>query len=84
MGTVNPFPGLNSLFQDRSREAAQTAEVRELIKKRPKGTPFVLVTHQVNITALSGLTLESGEIVVLRPDGENLTVVGRIPHRWPE
>ena len=24
---------------------------------------------------------QSGEIVVLRPDGENLIVVGRIPHR---
>jgi phosphohistidine phosphatase SixA len=81
LGKVNRFPGLNSFFRDGSREAVQTAEVRELINQRPKGTSLVLVTHQVNITALSGVSPQSGEIVVLRPDGENLTVVGRIPHR---
>jgi len=81
LGKVNRFPGLNSFFRDGSREALQAAEVRALINKRPKGTSLVLVTHQVNITALSGVFPQSGEIVVLRPDGENLTVVGRIPHR---
>ena len=81
LGKVNRFPGLNSFFRDGSREAVQTAEVRALIDKRPKGTSLVLVTHQVNITALSGVFPQSGEIVVLRPDGENPTVVGRIPHR---
>jgi len=81
LGKVNRFPGLNSFFRDGSREAVQTAEVRALINERPKGTSLVLVTHQVNITALSGVFPQSGEIVVLRPDGENLTVVGRIPHR---
>jgi len=81
LGKVNRFPGLNSFFRDGSREALQTAEVRALIDKRPKGTSLVLVTHQVNITALSGVSPQSGEIVVLRPDGENLAVVGRIPHR---
>lgn len=78
LGKVNPFPGLNSFFRDGSREAMQTAEVRALIKKRPKGASLVLVTHQVNITALSGVIPQSGEIVVLRPVGENLTLMGRI------
>lgn len=78
LGKVNPFPGLNSFFRDGGREAVQTAEVRALIKNRPKGTSLVLVTHQVNITALSGVIPRSGEIVVVRPDGENLTVMGRI------
>jgi phosphohistidine phosphatase SixA len=81
LGKVDPFPGLNSFFRDGSREAVQTAEVRALIRKHPKGTSLVLVTHQVNIAALSGVNPQSGEIVVLRPDGENLTVIGRIPHR---
>jgi hypothetical protein len=75
---VIPFPGLNSFFRDRSREALQSAEVRALVKKRPRGASLVLVTHQVNIIALSGVPPQSGEIVVLRPDGENLTVIGRI------
>ncbi|WP_341649021.1 hypothetical protein [Thauera humireducens] len=38
----------------------------------------MLVTHQVNITALSGIFPASGEIVVLRADGDALTVVGRM------
>jgi broad specificity phosphatase PhoE len=78
LGKVNPFPGLNSFFRDGSKEAAQTAQVRSLIKKRPKGTSLVLVTHQVNITALSGVSPQSGEIVVVRPDGDDIVVLGRI------
>jgi len=50
-------------------------------RNRPKGTSPVLVTHQVDIISLTGVFPQSGEIVVLRPDGENLTVVGRTPHR---
>lgn len=78
LGKVVPFPGLNSFFREHRREAGQTAEVRALIRKRPRGTPLVLVTHQVNISALSGVFPQSGEIVVLRADGEGLTVAGRI------
>lgn len=78
LGEVNPFPGLNSLFRDRRREAAQTAAVWALIHKRPGGPSLVLVTHLVNIAALSDVYLQSGEIVVLRPDGDRLTVLGRI------
>lgn len=78
LGKVVPFPGLNSFFREHRREAGQTAEVRALIGKRPGGTPLVLVTHQVNISALSGVFPQSGEIVVLRADGEDLTVAGRI------
>ena len=83
LGEVTAFPGLNSFFRDGAREAAQTAAVRELIKAsaaRPTAHagPLVLVTHQVNITALSGVYPASGEIVVLRVDGEALTVVGRL------
>jgi hypothetical protein len=38
----------------------------------------VVVTHQVNITALTGVTPESGEGVVLRPQGNELVLVGRV------
>ena len=40
---------------------------------------LVLVTHQVNITALTGIFPRSGEIVVLRLGGpENFTIIGAI------
>ena len=83
LGEITPFAGLNSFFRDGGREAAQTAEVRALIARElasgaPAQGPLVLVTHQVNITALSGIFPASGEIVVLRADGDTLMVVGRM------
>lgn len=65
-GKVLPLPALNSFFRAREREEGQTAELKEWLENRPKGTPAILVTHQVNITALTGVFPVSGEIVVLR------------------
>ncbi|MFN3402320.1 MAG: histidine phosphatase family protein, partial [Ferrovibrio sp.] len=53
-----------------------TAGLRQLIAGLAAGKPAVLVTHQVNITALTGVYPRSGEMVVLRRDG--LAVLGRI------
>lgn len=83
LGEITPFAGLNSFFRDGGRESAQTAEVRALIARElasgvPAQGPLVLVTHQVNVTALSGVYPASGEIVVLRANGDVLTVVGRM------
>jgi len=49
-----------------------------LIDRHPSGTPLVLVTHQVNITALIGGYVESGEIVVVRAKDGKLELAGRI------
>jgi len=76
-GSVTNWPALDSFFRDRSREAAQTREVRELIRGHSGGT-LVLVTHQVNITALTGLYPDEGEMLVLTPRGEGFVVAGRI------
>jgi hypothetical protein len=38
----------------------------------------MLVTHQVNITALTGVVPAMGEIVVTRYSGGRLLVLGRI------
>jgi broad specificity phosphatase PhoE len=78
LGNVTPLPALNSFFQDRSRQAARTDAVRRFIRERSDRRSLVLVTHQVNITALTGVFPQSGEIVVVRPDGDDLTVVGRM------
>mgnify|MGYP000844809286 CR=1 FL=1 len=80
LGPVNPFAGLDSLFRDRDQEASRNAEVRNLIHKHAQtGRPLVLVTHQANITALTGVFPASGEIVVLRVSDDGLSVAGRIP-----
>lgn len=79
LGPVTPFAGLDSLFPDRSQEAARSAEVRALIRAhRATDLPLVLVTHQANITPLSGIFPASGEIVVLHVDGDRISVAGRI------
>lgn len=78
LGDVIPTPALNSFFRDRERGPQQTASVRRLIDEATGRQPLVLVTHQVNITALTGIVPASGEIVVVKPHGEELAVSGRI------
>ena len=78
LGPVMPQPALNSFFDDAGRDRQQTDALRQLIRQRPPGQPLVLVTHQVNITALTGVYPRSGEIVVVRPENGRLAVMGRI------
>ena len=77
LGDVEALPVLNSLFGAREREAAQSKAVLGFLGAANKGYPIVLVTHQVNIQALSGRTVESGDIVVAEwPISEPLKVLG--------
>jgi hypothetical protein len=39
------------------------------------------VTHQVNITALTGVFPGSGEIVIVGREGDDIVVRGRVPTR---
>jgi phosphohistidine phosphatase SixA len=63
-GPVVEMPSLNSFFQDYSTRAAQTAATLDLLN-RTEGK-LMLVTHQVNISALTGRGTRSGEVLVLR------------------
>lgn len=80
LGSVEPFPPINSFFQDRTTEAAQTAQVQQFMQdKTDTPSVTVLVTHFVNTAALSGSGIGSGEMVVMQVDDENqLAVVGEI------
>lgn len=77
---VEPFPPLNSFFRDRSTEAEQTEQVREFMLDYPDTSGVtVMVTHFVNISALSGTGASSGEMVVMQVNDQNqLDVVGQI------
>ncbi|MEG4960972.1 MULTISPECIES: hypothetical protein [unclassified Microcoleus] len=80
LGKVEPFPALNSFFSDSSKEAQQTAKIRKLIvdNRNTKGA-IILVTHQVNITAITDIVPQSGEAVILRGSGQGkIQIVGRI------
>jgi len=75
---VLPAPSLNSFFDDRSTGPEQTRAVRSLIAAWRGPGALVLVTHQVNISALAGRPAAVGEGVVLQRDGAGLRVVGSV------
>ena len=78
-GRVEPWPALDSIYEDRRREEEQTRAVRELVSRPPAGGNLVLVTHGVNVAALLGFVPAAGEVVVLRPDGRGgFRVAGRL------
>ncbi|NIA69624.1 histidine phosphatase family protein [Pelagibius litoralis] len=77
LGTVTEEPALSSFFADRSTAAAQTAVTRDLLAAMPEDQTAILVTHQVNITALIGVFPRSGEVFVLKVgDGGEIEVLG--------
>jgi phosphohistidine phosphatase SixA len=79
LGSVAELPALNSFFGDRASADAQTAALRDFLSAGPRAAPVVLVTHQVNITALTGQGARSGEIVVVALPFEGQgSVLGRI------
>lgn len=79
LGPVQDWPALNSFFADRAEGQAQTAAVLAELAARAGQGPVLLVTHQVNITALTGIVPRSGEIIVAERDGGALRVTGRLP-----
>ncbi len=76
-GAVNQWLPLNSFFRNRDREPGQSRAVREMVSRHRGGT-LVFVTHQVNITALTGLYPDEGEMVILTPRADDFTVAGRL------
>lgn len=78
-GKVEPWSSLDSFFDDRSRESEQTRVVRARVTERPIIGNLILVTHQVNITALTGISPAQGEMLVLTPQGNGaFRVAGRL------
>ena len=80
-GAAEVWPPLHSFFSNASTEPTQTAETRARVAAWTGRGTLVMVTHQVNITALTGIFLGSGEVIVLDPAPDQLAgfvVVGRI------
>ncbi len=78
LGPVREVGAFNSFFGEHGDEAAQTAAARKLLLGwRERGT-LVVVTHQVNIRALTGQPTGSAEGVVLRRNDDALQVVAQL------
>jgi len=68
----------NSFFDDSTSQPVQTAAARKTLNRWKGPGALVVVTHQVNITALTGVVPASGEGVVVRPKADGIEVVGRV------
>lgn len=77
-GLTRVEPAFNSFFEARGEGAARTAAARHLLLGWAGPGALVAVTHQVNITALTGVVPASGEGVVLRRQGPALALAGRL------
>lgn len=79
LGPVTELPMLNSFFQRPERRNRQTQELEKWLASQDLDGPLVLVTHQVNITALTGVYPASGDLVVIRPlENGKISAVGTI------
>lgn len=73
---------INSFYRAFERRDAQTRQLREWLALQNLKIPVILVTHQVNITALTGIYPASGEIVVLRRGEDGQVMVAGTVKTW--
>ena len=65
LGKVEKLPILNSFYRKYEREDEQTKGLKSWILRQNFEQPIILITHQVNITALTGIFPASGELVAI-------------------
>ncbi len=68
---VRVFEALNSFFADGSTRQAQTDALRDYLARQSAPRRIVLVTHQVNIAALTGQSVGMGEALLVRMGAAN-------------
>jgi len=77
LGEPTVAPMLNSFFQNRGNAASQTEQLQEAVTQwlTEADSIRVLVTHQVNISALTGRGVGSGDIQIITIDEDGGFVV---------
>ncbi|MAM00038.1 MAG: histidine phosphatase family protein [Alteromonadaceae bacterium] len=79
MGEVKAWDSLNSFFRNRGDGAAQQRALIALVNELEQGLPVILVSHQVNITALTDVFPSSNEGLILAlPLSENPEVLAHV------
>ena len=80
LGPVTPLPALNSFFERTQDRLSSLVALNAFFARQPADGPLlVMVTHFVNIQAVAGYGVGSGEGVVLQlRAGEAPRVVGRV------
>jgi phosphohistidine phosphatase SixA len=78
VGQVGEDDYLNSFFRQGDEADATLRLRRAVLAKLNSRRPLLLITHQVNITALTGVTPAEGEVVFVRATAAGtIEVVGR-------
>jgi phosphohistidine phosphatase SixA len=79
IGKVSTLQPLNSFFRNSAQRQPQTNTLKDWLAKYKFNSPLFLVTHNVNIRALTGAYTNQGDIVVVRiePTG-GLVVLGKL------
>ena len=72
------WPVLNSQFADNPRIADANEQIISLLRTSPANESWLLVSHQVNISSLTGISPSSGEGVLVRVTASGLSVLGRV------
>lgn len=79
LGPVEELPLLNSFFRRSELRQPQTSALGTWLAAQTLREPTLLVTHQVNITAFTGIYPTSGEMVIIRlADDGAVQVLGSI------
>ena len=79
LGPVHDLPAINSFFRNMARADRQTAELRQFLFGLPAGETVILITHFVNIRALTGRGVASGEVLLLEIGRDRtVLVVGEV------
>lgn len=78
-GRVQPDPAFNSFFANPQDEPRTTARALDTLGRWTGPGVLLVVTHQVNITALTGITPSEGAGVIVRMQGGVADVIGQLP-----
>jgi broad specificity phosphatase PhoE len=72
-------PALSNLFGRHERQAQQLAELRPLAGAKPVGGNTVMFSHGSTILALTGVSPDTAQMVILTPQGGGrFTVAGQL------
>jgi phosphohistidine phosphatase SixA len=77
-GQVEEEPVFNSFFQNRSAGPEQTRAGQRILEQWSGDGALVVITHQVNITALTDIFPQSGEGIVVEINDGEIEVIGRL------
>lgn len=78
-GPAEVWPPLGNLYGRSERQAEQVREMRALVSERRAGGALVLVSHGSTISALTGISPDPAEMVIVTPQGGGrFAVAGRL------